>query len=602
MSHSLFLNRNPKMANSSGDHFVCPFADAIDIPKGSSVGAYQVSLTKKPISIYTDSNVVISVTSDNLFYDAGALGAGSDEIDPQSSLTLPSIKATIEEGNYTKREFLEHFQTQVNDAIGTFNFAPSNARFKYKCVVRDTEENMFLGLIPDYPTTFPFTTNVATNRLNQCEPTSTDVPTEEITPTGVPSSSNINSYWSCQSAIYPLQRAQSDNTLGTTNNKFNFSPIYTYAGDQHANQFSRYGVSFCSQIQWDLLGADTGAVAVADALNIPDSFPAAPLSVTIDANYEESTGIISVVHTRILETVPIVLAAIQFDTGIDGVNLQMEFYQGDFGNGDTSGVFAGKKLDGAFYFALRTLAPISGAAGSAEYKAGEILYDSRLEGIALEEAEIAGGFGLDSDTAPANWDGLVPRVWFKNLDIATPSGATISDYGMRVSGNFIQGSLVNQKRNIIGAQTITINVQEDPKDAENTLPQILGSAQAIVAPNGYNPQENNRFGYTELFGNTENYNIEISVPVRAQTNTTTSSDLGVERPIVFGLNSVFSGSLKEVESARLHRSVYPPVLKQLALKNQQDIRTNQIEVRVKRASSNKQATEITDCQLELLIN
>ena len=58
MSHSVFLNRNPNMANSSGDHFTTPFADTIDIPAGSSVGAYQVSLTKKPISVYKNSDII----------------------------------------------------------------------------------------------------------------------------------------------------------------------------------------------------------------------------------------------------------------------------------------------------------------------------------------------------------------------------------------------------------------------------------------------------------------------------------------------------------------------------------------------------------------
>jgi hypothetical protein len=601
MSHSVFLNSNPNFANSSGDHFTATFADAIEIPAGSAVGAYQVSLTKKPISIYNASNVVISVASDNLYYDASSsVGPGTGEINPPESLTLPSITATIDKGNYTKREFLEHFQSKVNSAINTFNSTFSNnASFKYKCVVRDTEENLFLGLIPNFPLSFPFATGTEINRINNCTPTAANIPTELVQPTVAGGTSNIQAYWSCHSAIYPLQRAQADNSLGTTNNKFNFSPVYTYEGSTHADQYNRYAVSFCNQLTWDGLGATSGTIEVKNALNVPDSFPKVPLTITVDVDYNSSIGIISVVHTRLTDDNPIVLSSINFDGGLDGMNLQVEFYQGDFGNGDDSIVQPGKKLDGKFYFVVRTLGALSGSPGGTEFKAGDILYDSKLEGIELDEVQVAQGFVLDSSTAPANWDGLVPRVWFENLDL---TGAVIGDYGMRVSGNFIMDSLIDQKRNIVGAQTITFNVEEDPKDTENTLPQILGSAQAVLAPNGYNPQENNRFGYTELFGNTENYNIEISVPVKAQTNATTSSDLGVERPVVFGLNSVFSGSLKEVESSRLHRSVYPPVLKQLALKNPTDIRTNSIEVRVKRANSNKQATEITECQLELLIN
>ncbi len=609
MSHSVFLNRNPKMANSSGDHFVTPFADAIEIPKGSRVGAYQVSLSKRPISIYQPTAVQTSLTTgndpllSNLFYDANG-AASKTGVVPQASLTAPSFDFTVPRGEFTKREFLENFQNKWNKAIDGFNADHDNAYFPYRCEVKNTEERIFLGLVPDMPPS-PIK-GIATNvpaRVTNAEilevqdlHTNT-VPTSFVVPTATAAGSNIVSWFTAQSAIYPLQTTSE--THSPASNKIYLTPRFTYVGNAHrASHFNRVAVSFCNSSQWKDLGADTGSITLRDCINSPLTFPPTRIGIVFDSNPADGVGNLYVYTTHLDTDRPLVRATISTSDMLDGQAVAVEFYQSDFGNGKDSVVTPGLKVNGAFYFRVIAVSPLPVPTNETAIGSGGIIYDSKNDGETLTETDIAECFHKDEfDYLP---DGLVPRVWFQDLDT---DDAVLEDYGMGISGNFILADTnFGAQRNIVGVQDYWIDVELDPTDTENTLPQVLGSSSANLSPNGFNPLDNNMFGYTELFGNTENYNIEISVPVRAQTNSTTSADLGVERPIVFGLNGVFSGSLKEVESSRLYRSVYPPVLKQLALKNQQDIKTNQIEVRVKRAGSNKQATEIIDCQVELLIN
>lgn len=603
MSHSVFLNRNPNMSNSSGDHFVTPFADTIEIPAGSAVGAYQVSLTKKPISVYKDTEVIaVSSQYSDICYTPLDDPATSGSADVGTA-DYPQIDFTITKGEYTKREFLEHFQKEANAEIAA-SASASLPVFPYSYEVRNTDDEIFLGLTPDLPTIAPWVVENVATRNDKSTPTAEATPTKIIRPSDE-DGSNIVAYWSCPSAVYPLQRSSDDAAKSSTQNKFNFRLINNYKGGvPTAGVFNRYGVMFCTQAQFVALGAGSTSLTTTQVINGRQAFPKAPIGIVCDSNPHADQGDFYIYHTPtnqgVLDGDPVVLAHVETDGMVEGNGLQVEFYQGDFGCGDrsiqTDASGNPLTLDARYYFKVLALGHLTGRSGEGVYSSGDTIYDSRDEGLTIDEELIQKCFTYDADGNP---DGLVPRLWWANLDVAD---ADVTDYGFVVDGNFIHQTPGDTTHGVAGVVTYVSDVQTDPRDAENTLPQILGSASAKLSPNGYNPDENNLFGYTDLFGNTENYNIEISIPVKAQTNSTTSADLGVERPVVFGLNSVFSGALREVESSSIHRSVYPPVLKQLALRNQRPIRTNQIEVRVKRASSNKQATEITDCQVELLIN
>ena len=86
-----------------------------------------------------------------------------------------------------------------------------------------------------------------------------------------------------------------------------------------------------------------------------------------------------------------------------------------------------------------------------------------------------------------------------------------------------------------------------------------------------------------------------------QSTETVNNNIGSKRPIIFQINNAFSGSLNEVNAGELIRSIYPPQLKFLKLNNVQPLKLNSLNVKIKRAKNNSEATELNDCKLELLI-
>jgi hypothetical protein len=230
-----------------------------------------------------------------------------------------------------------------------------------------------------------------------------------------------------------------------------------------------------------------------------------------------------------------------------------------------------------------------------------VIFDSKLVDYKIPQDLISDSFRYEktqpSDTN-AFYKGLVPvfYVFSETSRTITSQELGFSD----IRGNFIYDTTQSHvdNRDTVGLLRYSFtNLGTD-------LQSIFGNNEVLaVSPSGWDRVSTPDFGVTELFGDTTNYNIELSnLPIQASQSTeTVNNNIGTNRPIVFQVNNAFSGTLNNVNAGQLIRSIYPPQLKFLKLNNVKPLKLNSINVKIKRSRDNSTATELNDCKLELLI-
>ncbi len=109
-------------------------------------------------------------------------------------------------------------------------------------------------------------------------------------------------------------------------------------------------------------------------------------------------------------------------------------------------------------------------------------------------------------------------------------------------------------------------------------------------------------GIMNLFGDNIRYNIEIpSLPIKTfNTTSTVDFNLGNERTIIYGTGVFLTGNLTEINNTFVNLNIEPNNLKFISLNNNKSIKLNNIKVQIRKAGTNKEATEITDCSIELM--
>ena len=145
---------------------------------------------------------------------------------------------------------------------------------------------------------------------------------------------------------------------------------------------------------------------------------------------------------------------------------------------------------------------------------------------------------------------------------------------------------------------------------EDELVNIFGNEIVTkMNANGITNQKNHTadFGISQFYQDDLVYNIQVdNLPIRSyqsiSNGSSTECNIGTKKPVVLKLNSLFSGKVDNLNSSRLVRTHYSNFDKNLKLKNEYKINTNNFDVSVRRARSNSLATEITDCSIELTIN
>mgnify|MGYP003141105441 CR=1 FL=1 len=110
-------------------------------------------------------------------------------------------------------------------------------------------------------------------------------------------------------------------------------------------------------------------------------------------------------------------------------------------------------------------------------------------------------------------------------------------------------------------------------------------------------------GIVNLFGDDTRYNIEIpSLPIKTfNTTNTIDFNLGNERTIIYGTGSLTSGILTDLQNNNVSLNIEPNNLKFISLNNKRPIKLNNIKVQIRRAGTNKEAVEIQDASIEILL-
>ncbi len=120
-------------------------------------------------------------------------------------------------------------------------------------------------------------------------------------------------------------------------------------------------------------------------------------------------------------------------------------------------------------------------------------------------------------------------------------------------------------------------------------------------PNAF-PRYPDEAGFTKLYSDNTQYNIEINLPVKAY-NTTTSitNNLGQKRTIVYKTEPLIDGESQGISQVYVNKNIVPNNLKFLTLNNSDVLNLNNMNVQIRRSHNNELATELDDASVELLV-
>jgi hypothetical protein len=614
---SVNLNYNNGLFNQDAFDYECFFDQQIEIPPNSKVALYQAELSKQPITISEDQEM-------SLFYDSSqdsskAFVLHNSNVALVNDNSLTSIDFTISKNNYSKREFLDHVQTQAQTAINTHNSTVGNPRFPYRMIQQNNNKDIFLGLAPDFTysdTIVEISEDAADFRQqNMTYNEGSNVASAvDLYPTAPADSAGFGSHAMCQSGINPLSmiKLYDKESMYTVQNTL----FWSFVDKSGTGTAHKFGVTFAStsQIKAEQAGGklgsftDDGGVTVPlgqivfqfvnDATNGEGS-----IDIYVDQELPVNTSNSEIKPENMFKVAGYRCSDLEFNNRF-GFQIYYE-------NGVNPNQVTGNKFYFRFLgFAINTAEDTNGFADFLEANEN-VLYDSKQDNITIGTSIISQMFKYETDGAQSlvgqYYSGLVPCFYMSDL-----TGTDSSNYAVTsIRGNFIYddtqiGSGVTN-RDVIGLLKYSILGASDNDDPTEPLPDdlrdIFSKDQIVnINPNGWDRFKNNNYGIDELFGNTTNYEIRIpNLPLQAYTSTT-DGNVGGKVPTIFTLNNHFSGNLTEVNSGSLIRSIYPPSLKYLALRNDRPLNLNSLIVKIVKSGTNKPADEIQDAKIELLFN
>lgn len=616
MSESVFLNLNTNFSNDTASNYSQYFDNPLEIPANAEVALYNAELKKAPINLSSDQNVTLFI--DSATDSSKAFVLHNTDASLVDNNDLNNITFTLNKGSYSKRAFLDHLQTTAKAAIKANNDDSSKPRIPYKfCVFNDTDQ-IFAGLAPDFQTldfeqkgtqaeyrhknvSFGDTANVSTAvRIGV-----NDAVNLENTGAFL----DANTWAMAQSAVNPLifGRHETDKVSKLQGHLF-FNMF-----DNNLENTVQTNVGCCflrtSDVETEKSGANNlGCVATGDGTQqVPKSFfgfqvverydagntltPSTelPSELVVYGNYYGS----SISDTNLSSMVKL------FSTPINSINQNQRFgvsiyYENEENPADL--------LANKYYFRIHHQA-VSEETIMTPQLLNNVVFDSKSVDYQLSQSLISQCFKYEqsgSMTQPF-YSGFVPTFYAFCEQTRARTTIRADEIGWAdISGNFIYDSTQSAvtNRDTIGLLKYSMT------DLGDDIKGVFGNNEVkAIAPSGWDRVSTPDFGLTELFGDTTNYNIEISnLPIQSNQSTeTVNNNIGTKRPIVFQVNNAFSGSLNQVNSGELIRSIYPPQLKFLKLNNVKPLKLNSLNVKIKRSKDNSVASELNDCKLELLI-
>ena len=599
MTQSIFCNFNQTLGNQKACSYKSFYSDTIELPPNSTIALYQASLEKKPISLKEDSKLSLDLT------DSQAKIFHSPNDTPLTGTynnTLIKYEISIPRGSYSKAEFLKKVVSLFNTKIDDVNTnSTTNPVLGYKFTYENNTDNVFLGLTPNYPIQKIIPMDITAgdenvrnkNMLIVSAGAGSEIGAITVDNITGAASNVITNYVVAQSAINPLSQTNdynyNDNDRVPTN-------ILTFNIIDNSTDGSYQGVCFTNSAQMESNGVLASGELEKDTLFFPTagivSVPKCLFGLELRKEAQnklliyQSVLLSSNTAGEAIGDMEIVQIVNVGETGINNKFVFQLYYDDDFQKIDS-----GEK--NYYYRVLMNL--VNTQSDDLFNPEQKVIYDSRFDNKKISKDIIEACFqysnaGLNDYYA----FGAVPVFYGYNY-----STTVADDYGfMSVKGNFI--NIVNntvRRRDHLGLISVPI------KTSNHDLEDIIGNVSIFTDPNGYPKQKTPESGITELYGNSTNYNIEIeNLPVKSYTNTNTNQDIGTERPVVFQVNNLFSGPVNDINSGKIMRNVYSKQIKKLSLNNQLPIRINTLDVKIKRSYDNSEADELTDSQIELLLN
>lgn len=117
---SVILNFNPSNQNSKAFDYSQAFNKELEINPNSEVCLYEGELRRKPLVITDDSELTLEVVY-SMPSDHDRLIPEVPSVGKPNNLSNAYIQCVIEQGNYTKSEYLQELNLKVNDQITDFN-------------------------------------------------------------------------------------------------------------------------------------------------------------------------------------------------------------------------------------------------------------------------------------------------------------------------------------------------------------------------------------------------------------------------------------------------------------------------------------------------
>ena len=612
MSQSVFLNLNTNFSNDTASNYTQYFDNPLEIPPNAEVALYNAEIKKAPINFTSDQNITLFIDSNEDATKAFVLHNTDASLVDNNDLN--NLTLTIPKGSYSKREFLNELQTQGKAALAANNADSSKPRIPYKFCVHNDTDKIFAGLAPDFQTSdfiqlggesglrnknmeFESASNVST---------ATRFFVEGGTQLGNTGVLEAPAWAMSQSAVNPLIYGRNDSgKLAQLQGNLFFNMF-----DGNLENEKQTYIGCCFLRTSDLrneksVNNNLGCVKTSDGyMQVPKSY----FGFQVVERYNQA-GVIP--EGDDLSSMLVVYGSYYGDNvNDDNLKAMVKLYEArinSLNNNQRFGVSVYYENEenpiditkNKYYFRIHNQIQ-SVDYTTSSHELNNVIFDSKSVDYQLSQSLISQCFKYEDLAGVDFYSGFVP-TFYAFCDDQTSREAGPDEIGWAdISGNFIYDSTQDTvtNRDTIGLLKYSMT------GLSKEIQTVLGNEEIkAIAPSGWDRVATPDFGLTELFGDTTNYNIELSnLPIQASQSTeTVNNNIGTNRPIVFQVNNAFSGTLNNVNAGQLIRSIYPPQLKFLKLNNVKPLKLNSINVKIKRSRDNSTATELNDCKLELLI-
>ena len=650
---SIILNFNPNINSDKAYSYEQSANQLLEIKPDTEVALYKAYLQRKAVVIPEDENISVNLNS---AFNSLNMPLSNK---PFNNVQIPAILAnltkklnfTMPKGTYTKSEFVNDFslriQTEISnqhvDTYNTSNVSTTTLPYEYNGRINQ-DGSVFMGMTNDYQakplehvlpagatdentihnvaksvnglTNLEFTpnTHVSAGAIN-----SFVAMANTILPYGFVNDSNLHNQDTDQSILYfdiqsPIAQSSQGATQCCMMNTNMTSNIWNTANTIHIDAESNFPTClFGLEIQSEVSSSNV----VSDTLKIfhneifQQEFFSAPVGksreqyvndVFEECNHSLLKDYAMVKSCEVMLQQPITMPELQNDRFIKlgfrvyAVRNKLINYVNPFSYGKD------------YYFqviGMNTYDANPIVAGTP----GEVIFDSRDLGIKIPQRVVDSGLLTDCVTSDRHSTsrgtlGLQPYFVFKDC----PSGYQLRNVTGTCNGLYARSD------NSSGGRADVINSYSYGFPTGSVIQNILGAGTTVVSETGtildsvYLPglfptYMEQSAGIMNIFGDNVRYNIEIpSLPIKTfNTTSTVDFNLGNERTIIYGTGVFLTGNLTEINNTFVNINIEPSNLKFISLNNNKSIKLNNIKVQIRRAGTNQEATEITDCSIELMI-